>query len=121
VRRSTQHAACACNQPRACRHPWLSKPVAADSTYLCRCSPPYLVVLTVEFRLRRPALTDIPDALYMEYALPKRQPWRGGHLPGKVASVALVPGPRAVTKKVVKLFLGTCVDAMRFAAHFGAI
>ena len=96
-------------------------PGCQGSCYLRECTLPCLVVLTVEFRLQPAALTNIPDALYMEYGLSKRQPWRGGHLRGKVASLALVSGPLAVTKKVVKLFLGTCVDAMRFAAHFGAI
>ena len=116
VRRSTQRAD---NQPRACIHPWLSRqllptrmhvalPGGIDSQVQATASSPY-------------KRANIPDALYMEYGLSKRQPWRGGHLRGKVASLALVSGPLAVTKKVVKLFLGTCVDAMRFAAHFGAI
>ena len=42
------------------------------SCYLRECTLTCLVVLTVEFRLQPAALTNIPDALYMEYALWKR-------------------------------------------------
>jgi hypothetical protein len=45
--------------------------VKAVATY-ANARLPCLVVLTVEFRLQPAALTNIPDALYMEYALSKR-------------------------------------------------
>jgi hypothetical protein len=71
----------ACNQPRPCRHPWLSLPFQQWPQIFTHVDAPVHVALPrgIDSRVQTTAtslqpLQNLPDALYMEYALTKVNP-----------------------------------------------